>query len=1489
MQKKMHYFFALFLFLNLVIIELSAGPSYFNLYQEEIKAQITPLAVFTPSESSELPGVMVKLNSDENRLEHFFWKLTYENPLLPAQFRESSRPIFYFPAAGHYTLEAFATDAFGNEINCRLDLEVSRTEVTFTYEAGEIDKIVFSLEQFASPADIWNLLELTGSSSKPTGIFGQAWYVIAGGGAVGAFAYALWPEKEEKKPSLIANDVEVQITCPSALTIFPLENDQGENIFIKSVNGLSEEIGRMVPPDRIEIYKGLNRDLILAYTIADENGMEATANITIRASLPELQLNDINVQLNAGESARLNLLENAVCSNCRILELEQPLSGSFSLEDDVFNYSSDAAFGGNFSLNFIVEDECGQIAVASIFIEINPICKAEFTFEKKLADCGLNNGQLEVLPVEDGNYSFSWENGAVINRIDEIGTGDYQLTVTDDTNGCEYELLAYLEEEITEYIRLLATNPGNCLKSADAELELKIPLPGVLIMTIEGDEVNETTEITLSENLNTTLSQLWNGIFWTSGSYQLEIYQQEAGIRCIQTLELILAEVPTELRAVDDEFSVAAGLPLSGNILENDQGTGLKVIAFEAPQFGNLTIEENGDVHFQSLEDETGEIRVEYEVMDSCGYSDLAFLIIEVFPCILSLELKTEDTACGQATGSAEVKSADPENYDYDWSESGEGVISEGLTAGSYSVLVTETESGCSELLEFEIYTLPPISARDSFSVFTNDTLTGNLLINDQGFELKVIEFGPFTDASLLIDADGGFTYISAVDFIGQEEYWYLIEDACGGRDSGILIINVLPLSCIPDISILADSVRCGLSEAMVVVTVEADCEYNILWHNDADGDTLFNQTAGTYEVLIITGGDAFELDTFILSYTIFEKKPEYIQGVEKTNPNCFENGTLILDLDSPGEGDFKIIIEGPHGRDTVFTSEKVVSLGDEVELIIGEYLIIVQDRSLECDLADSLSILLVTDPLILELVDDSISMFSGSSVSVDLFTNDTGIGLKLISIDQPPFGMLNLNFDGKGTYSVSLPDHGIFTLTYSATDTCGQEASALLVIEVRLPPCEFEVQFITLDSDCGYDNGSISTSISPSGSYTYLWNNGAEEKNITGLSPGNYTLTVTDELRICDLEFSQTVVEKDSDWLQNLSVVPEGCAHPADIILDLNAAENDELVITINGGEYNNFQITVPQGTVSLNDYIGLTAGTYFLDVLPVGSQSYCTETTSAQITLSPNPVSFTVTQTIPPSAPNLFNGQISIDIIGGFTDYELLLNGEFYASTSQNSYTFTNLGQGTYEIEVIDAQNCSGGTQVVNLHVAGSFQFAQNFSPGPLSISPIFSSLKEFEIIEHHQTAETKPAYYHQEFVQMGVHWTARKNWMLGVEISRIASLSMIQLSNSGFLSDDIQQTAVRFTGTKIISSFNRPKLVIGGGGTLFQTNRKISIADLGTIFDEHYFDWDISALLRGGLRQQAFDRMTIDAGFALEYFPHHKFLQWTAEIQLKYELGK
>jgi len=100
----------------------------------------------------------------------------------------------------------------------------------------------------------------------------------------------------------------------------------------------------------------------------------------------------------------------------------------------------------------------------------------------------------------------------------------------------------------------------------------------------------------------------------------------------------------------------------------------------------------------------------------------------------------------------------------------------------------------------------------------------------------------------------------------------------------------------------------------------------------------------------------------------------------------------------------------------------------------------------------------------------------------------------------------------------------GVIVRTFTSTDACNNTATCQQNITVINTPCTFSPFFAIGNAFCGACNGSVSTTVSPGGSYTYQWSNGATGPNLTGLCAGQMTVTITNQTSQCSDIYNVTI-----------------------------------------------------------------------------------------------------------------------------------------------------------------------------------------------------------------------------------------------------------------------------------------------------------------------------------------------------------------------------
>jgi len=201
-----------------------------------------------------------------------------------------------------------------------------------------------------------------------------------------------------------------------------------------------------------------------------------------------------------------------------------------------------------------------------------------------------------------------------------------------------------------------------------------------------------------------------------------------------------------------------------------------------------------------------------------------------------------------------------------------------------------------------------------------------------------------------------------------------------------------------------------------------------------------------------------------------------------------------------------------------------------------------------------------------------------------------------------------------------------------------------------------------------GGNDGSINLIVTGStGPYTYTWSNGATTQNISGLTAGTYTVTVTNGG--CT-NTALVILTQPAALVLNVTKTNVSC----------NGGSNGTATANASGGTapYTYSWNTVPLQTNATAT--GLSAGTYTVTVSDVNG---CTKTASVNITQPPIIVITGVQTNVKCFGGS--TGLINISISGGTAPYSYLWSN---GVTTKNNH---GIPAGTYTITVTDSKGCT------------------------------------------------------------------------------------------------------------------------------------------------------------------------------------------------------
>jgi gliding motility-associated-like protein len=433
----------------------------------------------------------------------------------------------------------------------------------------------------------------------------------------------------------------------------------------------------------------------------------------------------------------------------------------------------------------------------------------------------------------------------------------------------------------------------------------------------------------------------------------------------------------------------------------------------------------------------------------------------------------------------------------------------------------------------------------------------------------------------------------------------------------------------------------CGKSDAKITLSVAgASGTYNYLWSNGATAATNDNISAGIYTVKITDAGSGCAMsDTFGVSdgASALVVAPAITPSTNCAAPN----------------GAIAISVSGGSGTYTYKWSHSSSTAASVSGLQPGTYYVAVTDAADNC--TTTLAVI-VPNMGVLNLVSTIAQpgcKMANGAINITSVTGGSGTNTYNWSTGANTAGITGVP---SGTYIVTVNNAGsgcTHTEVYTLTDAGGPSVT----LSVTGP-------------DCNNANGAISASATATSKY--LWSTGATTKNVSGLKPGMYTVTVTDSVSNCMSVQSTYVAPKIPIRLAATPMANTSCP----------SSPNGSINIALTGGTAP-YTYNWSSGDAT-KDLSGKNAGTYNLNVTDgngcTASISVVLRTDSAKVLLA------TVSSIVASSCSEAKNGKAYVTVTGGTTPYA-------YSWTPGGATTkdLENVKAGTYTLSITDDAGCT------------------------------------------------------------------------------------------------------------------------------------------------------------------------------------------------------
>jgi len=865
-------------------------------------------------------------------------------------------------------------------------------------------------------------------------------------------------------------------------------------------------------------------------------------------------------------------------------------------------------------------------------------------------------------------YTYLWSNGATTTSISNVAAGVYTVTVTDQLT-CK----GTASVTVTQPTAVVASISGNVsplcygASNGSATVSASGGTPGYTYSWSNGNTTVTATNL-------------------SAGTYSVTVKDVN---NCSTTASVTITQ-PTQ---------VTSSISASTNVSCNGGNNGSATVSASGGTPGYTYSWSSGATSTTSSGLTAGTYTVTVKDQNNCS-STSSVTITQ--PAALASTFNTTNVVCnGQNNGSLQVlPTGGTSPYTYLWSNTQTSQTISGLTAGTYTVTITDN-MGCTLVSSSTVS--QPTSLTSSISASTNVSCNGG------------------NNGSATVSASGGspsYNYLwsntqttaTATNLIAGT-YTVTVTDSHSCTSiSNITITQPTAVSATTS----GTSVSCngGNNGTASVNPTGGTPGYTYLWSNTATTSSITGLTAGTYSVTV---KDANNCST-VVSYTVSQPTLLTASISSPTQVACFggNNGAATVTptggtpsytyLWSSGAttatssgltaGTYSVTVRdanncsttanvtitqptqlnasisastnvscngGTNGSATVSASggtpsysyswSNLQTTATASNLAAGTYSVTITDNH-SCTTTSSVTI---TQPTLLT---SAIS----SSTQVSCFGTSTGSATVAAFGGTSPYSYLWSNTQttatvsnlAAGTYNVTVTDNKGCTSTSSVTIT----QPTALAASISSP---------THVLCYGGNNGNASVSVTGgTPSYVYLWNNGQSTSSISNLYAGTYTVTVTDN-NSCTSTASVTITQPTI-----ISITPSSTN------VSCNGGSNGTASVTVSGGTPGYTYLWLPGGatTSSINS---LTAGTY---TVTVTDNNNCTK--SNVITISEPPL-MTVTPSVVDATCGNSNGQASVSVSGGTTPYT------YHWSNNATTPSISSIPAGNYNVTITDANNCS------------------------------------------------------------------------------------------------------------------------------------------------------------------------------------------------------
>lgn len=821
--------------------------------------------------------------------------------------------------------------------------------------------------------------------------------------------------------------------------------------------------------------------------------------------------------------------------------------------------------------------------------------------------CASPNGSVSLsVSGGSGNYTYQWENNATTSNRTGLTAGTYYVLVKDTVSACAYAGAVEVGNNAVLSIS------GNVTASPCGRNK------GAIALSVSGGSGNY-------------------GYSWSDGSTGATRQNLQPGVYYVTVNDIISGCTGKKIFTVGTSGPAITLNVIQPSCSSNDNGA--------------ITINDTGAYVYNWSNNSTTKnqsnlkpgiyIVVVTDTVNNCSATYQATLV--EYKQIQLQASPVSNTACeSKANGAINVTvTGGTSPYSYAWSGNGTTKDLQNLEAGIYTLNVSdvnsctnsisaEVKTDSSKLLNIAIDTVQPASCNAIANASVSATVTGGVppysyewSNSDTTLDIKDILSGTYvltvTDSigctatrSVVVGIDSNNRLMPVVDSViasscaasndggiyvttsgGKKPYSFMwsdnsVTEDITNRNAGSYTLTVtdslgctaqvtatVPVDTNGVITIILDSVvnaTCASSTdgALYVSVAGGTSPYTYLWSNSATSQDISNVPAGSYTLTVTDDkGCTGQLST-ILNVDTANRLIVSVTAV--TDAKCAGTPTGSADVDVQG-GKLPYTYSWSNGAATQ----------DLSQVPAGSYTLTVTDGA-GCTAQLGVNI--------------GIDTANRLNVTVDsvwqIGCTDPNSGRIYVSVSGGLSPYTYLWSDGNTAEDrINIPG-GNYSL--DVTDFYGCKDSVMVTVsDAALIVSDADVK----NASCyGYNDGSITITISGGRSLDYEWSNGAASPAISGLAAGTYTVHIKDDEYNCAINDTFEITQPDS-LVAVFNNTNDDCFE----------MPNGRVSVTVSGGTAP-YNYTWSDNSNTGNELTGLEKGTYAVTVTDANGCALSTST---------------------------------------------------------------------------------------------------------------------------------------------------------------------------------------------------------------------------------------------------------------------------------------